>query len=199
MLRVLFLIFDPANTWERIAQAQHGVVRVFLLAVLPVLLVGSAVEAYGMIKFGRERGFMATPKPVAMEVMQRYQAVQLGLGLALLFGGGWLLKMIGQGFHRRHSYTECFATAAYSLTPLFLLRALNAIPAMNLWISWGIGIFLSVAVLYRGMPRLMKPDPSNALGLYFMASVVFILATGFANFLGILVLEEKILRNWGVV
>lgn len=199
MLRVLMLIFDPANTWERIEQAQHGVVRVFLLSVLPVLLVGSAVEAYGMVKFGREGGIMAKAKPVPIEVVQRYEAVQLGLALALLFGGGWLLKMIGQGFHRSHSYTECFATAAYSLTPLFLLRALNAIPAMSLWISWGIGIVLSLAVLYRGMPRLMKPDPSNALGLYFMASVVLLFATGFANFLAILVLEEKVLRNWGVV
>jgi hypothetical protein len=41
----------------------------------------------------------------------------------------------------------------------------------------------------------MKPDPSNALGLYIMTALVYILASGLMNFLATRVLDENILAN----
>ena len=38
----------------------------------------------------------------------------------------------------------------------------------------------------------MKPDPSNALGLYILSSLLLILISGLAEFLSLLVLQEKI-------
>ena len=76
-----------------------------------------------------------------------------------------------------------------------IVRILDGWPAINTWICWGIGIFISVTVLYRGLPRIMKPDLSSALGLCLLASVLLIVLTGLAHFLAVLVLDEKLLTS----
>jgi len=43
--------------------------------------------------------------------------------------------------------------------------------------------------------RVMKPDPSSALGLYLMACFSLIVVTGLAHFLAVWVLEQKILAH----
>jgi hypothetical protein len=186
------VILDPGGTWERIEKEQHGVARVFAISTLPLLVVVSVVEAYGLMTWGRERAMSGRTRALGTDLLLRYEITQFILALVLLFFGAWLLKLIAEGFHRRHSYQQSFVTAAYALGPLFLSRMLNAIPGVNLWITWGIGIALVLAALYRGVPRTMKPDPSNALGLYIMASLVLILSSGLANFVAIMVLDEKI-------
>jgi hypothetical protein len=195
MIKALLLIFDPVGTWEKIENAHHRVMTVFLLFLLPLMLLTSAVEGGALVKFGEERGsvnerVVKIPLPVAL----RYGAAQIVLGLAVVFGGASLVRSIGAGFHRRHTYTECFTTLAYSLSPLFLARLLDAVPALNTWVCWGIGILFSVSALYRGVPRIMKPDPSNALGLYLISSLTLIILTGLAHFFTLLVLDEKILN-----
>jgi hypothetical protein len=196
MIKTLLLIFDPTHTWDKIEKAPQRGVTVFLQFLLPLLLLTSAVEALALVEFGERRGavierIVKVPVPVAV----RYAVAQVTLTLVILFLGAWGLQQIGSGFHRRHTYTECFTTLAYSLGPLLLLRMLDAAPAINTWICWGIGIALSISVLYRGVPRIMRPDPSNALGLYLVSALVLILATGLAHFVEVLVLEEKILAS----
>jgi hypothetical protein len=55
---------------------------------------------------------------------------------------------------------------------------------------------LAISALYRAIPYVMKPDPSNALGLYVMASFALIVLTGLAHFLAIQVLEQKALHEF---
>jgi Yip1-like protein len=194
MIKALLLIFDPVGTWEKIENAHHRVMTIFLLFLLPLMLLTSAVEGCALMKFGDERGSVNQRiVKIPLQVALRYGAVQLVLGFAVVFGGAWLVRSIGAGFHRRHTYTECFTTLAYSLSPLFLARLLDAVPALNTWVCWGIGILLSLSALYRGIPRIMKPDPSNALGLYLISSLTLIIITGLTHFVTMLVLEEKIL------
>jgi ABC-type Na+ efflux pump permease subunit len=102
---------------------------------------------------------------------------------------------MGQGFHRRHSYSESFAALGYSLGPFFLARLLSAIPSINSWIPYTIGILLAVSALYKGIPRVMKPDPSSALGLYIMTSLGLIVITALAHFLLLQVLDQNILHK----
>ena len=186
------VILDPAGTWERIEKEERGVLAVFAISSLPLLLVVSAIEAYGLMTWGRERTISGKTRAIGTELLVRYELTQFIIALVLLFFGAWLLKLIAEGFHRRHSYKQSFITTAYAFGPLFGCRILNAIPGVYLWITWAIGITLVVAALYRGLPRIMKPDPSNALGLYIMASLVFILASGLGNFVALMVLDDKI-------
>lgn len=193
MIKALLLILDPTNTWDAIEQAERNLTKVLLQFVLPVLLITGAAEAYGLITFGhRKSAVVERIDKVSPAVTARYKAAQLGLDLFVLFGGAAALQRIGASFHRRHTFTECFITLAYSLSPVFLLRLLNMIPAINPWIGWGIGILLAVSVLYRGIPRIMKPDPSSALGLYMLSSLLLILISGLAEFLSLLVLHKQV-------
>jgi hypothetical protein len=196
MVKALLLIFDPAATWEKIQTTKHFVWRVLFLYLLPIMVIAFAVEGWLLIRFGREHGgIIERVVPVSRELAIRYELVQFILGLAVSFGGAWLFRKLGESFHRRHSYTECFTTIGYSLGPYFLARMLDGWPALNTWIAWSLGALLALSVLYRGIPRLMKPDPSNALGLYLLCSLLLLVLTGLSHFVAALVLDEKILRS----
>ncbi len=198
MIKSLLLIFDSANTWEKIAAAPQSVLKVITLSLMPLLLLSAAAEGAALIKFGREQGPLDTMKPVSQALALRYEIAQLGLSLLVVVAGAAVLQKIGQSFHRRHTYSECFTTLAYSLSPLFLLRVFAGFPAIHTWACWAVGILLSVSALYRGIPRIMRPDPSNALGLYLLSSLLLIVVTGLAHFVAGLVFNEKILAGaWG--
>jgi hypothetical protein len=195
MITALLLIFDPSGTWEKIGSTpKHRVWQIFLSYLLPLLFLSIAVESFGLMKLGmNEGGLLSRVVKPSQDLVVRYEAVQVLIDLLIIFGGTWLLKQVGEGFHRRHTYSECFATLGYSLGPLYLFRMLDALPAINTWLCYGVGILLVVAALYRGVARVMKPDPSNALGVYLMASLVMIAITGIGHYLAVLVLDEKIL------
>jgi hypothetical protein len=194
MLRALLLVVDPSRTWEAIKNARHSVVRLSLQLVLPLLLVTSAGEAFGFLRLGVERGRVTeTLTKAPLELAIRYEVVQAAFTLFIIYAGSALLKGIGASFHRRHTYNECFTTLAYSVSPLLFLRLLDGVPAINTWVCYGIGIFLTLSLVYRGIPFIMRPDPSNALGLFMVCSLLLMVTTGLAHFVAQLVLEERFL------
>ena len=81
---------------------------------------------------------------------------------------------------------------AYGLSPLFLLRLLDAFPSVPPWVPWSIGILLSIGALYHGVPRMMEPDPAHAFGLFLMSSLVLLLVTGLVRFVTWWYLEGKL-------
>jgi hypothetical protein len=194
MIRVLLLLIEPSRTWEKIKNDQPSVARVSWSCLLPVLLLASAGEALGLVYLGVERGTVTQRVvKVSQALALRYELTQIVFSLVIVYLGAVALKGIGASFHRRHSYTQCFTMLAYSLSPLFLLRLLDAVPAVSTWVCYSIGILLALSFLYRGIPFVMQPDPSNALGLFLFCSVLLMGATGLAHFLAVLVLDEKIL------
>jgi hypothetical protein len=94
-----------------------------------------------------------------------------------------LMKMFGETFRERHTYQQVFTLAIFGLSPLFLLRLTDAISAMNPWVSWSIGILLSLEVVYQGLPTVMEPDPPNAIGLFFMSGLALVAITGLERFI----------------
>jgi hypothetical protein len=194
MIRALLLIINPSSTWEAIKNEQPSVARTSFSFLLPLLLLSSLGEAWGLLRLGVEQGpFTQTVGPVSEHLALRYALVQAGLSLLVVYAGAAALKLIGASFHRRHSYSECFTTLAFSLSPLFLIRLLDAVPAVNTWVCYGIGIFLTVSLLYRGIPFILKPDPSSALGLFMICSFLLVGTTALAHFVTVQVLEQRIL------
>ena len=63
------------------------------------------------------------------------EAGQVLLSLLVVFAGANLLKAIGETFHGRHTYTQAFTAVAYGLSPLFLLRLLDAFSIISPWVS----------------------------------------------------------------
>src|ERR1043166_6970984 len=137
MIRALMLVLNPSATWEKIEADPRNVARTFFLFLLPLMLLSAAVEGWGLWHFGVERSTLADLATrrvnVSTELAVRYEVAQLGFGLLIVLGGAWLFRLIGEGFHRRHSYAETFTTLAYSTSPLFLLRMFDALPGVNTW------------------------------------------------------------------
>jgi hypothetical protein len=124
---------------------------------------------------------------IALKTFSVGEAVVYEVGHVLLtffvvFLGAKIIKALGETFHGRHTYTQTFTTVAYGLSPLFLLRLLDAFPSFSPWITWSIGIVLCVSVLYQGVPRMMTPDPPHAFGLYLMSALLLVIITGLARF-----------------
>ena len=185
MLKAILLVFEPLATWEKIFLARRGMVYILLVYLLPLLLITSAGEGFGLVHWGKLRGevreiarpYLFKPAEAAL-----FEGAQVLLSLFVVFIGAHLVKSVGETFHGRHTYLQAFSAVAYGLSPLFLLRLLDAFPGVSLWVTWSIGIVLSIAVLYNGLPRMMEPDPPHAFGLFLMSSVLLTLITGLVRF-----------------
>jgi len=193
MIRALLLIFDGARTWEAIKEAQSGVARVSVSFLFPLLLLSALGESAGMLRLGVERGDLSTKvfKP-DLDLVLRYEGLQIICTLIIVYLGAMALRMLGMSFHRRHTYKECFTTLAYSYSPMLLMRMVDGIPAVPTWVCYGVGVFLMLCLFYRSIPFIMRPDPSNALGLFVFCSFLLLMASGLAHYLATLVLEEKL-------
>jgi hypothetical protein len=194
MIKVLLLVFDSVAAWERIALAQRKWVGILSGYLLPLLLLVSAVEGYGLMQWGKARGGLAHPRPFSFSEMLVFEIGQLVLSLLVVFVGAWLIKSLGETFHGRHNFNQAFTVAAYGLSPVILLRMLNAFPNVSPWVSWLIGIALTFSILYYGLPRVMKPDPSHAFGLYLTSSLLLLMLTGLARVLIVFYLQGKLVR-----
>jgi hypothetical protein len=194
MIRTLLLIFDPIPTWERIVRAQRSLLFILVVYLLPLLVLTSAWEAYGLVHWGKIQGTVPRLKRFSVGEAAGFEAAQFGLSLAVVFICAKLVKSLGQTFHGRHTYTQAFTAVAYGLGPVFLLRLLDAFSGVSPWVSWSIGIILSIAVLYHGLPQVMQPDPPHAFGLYLMSSLLLVLISGLVRFLTAWYLQGRFAR-----
>ena len=184
MIKAFLLIFEPVQSWDVVARSHRGLAFIFVTFLLPMVILTSAAEGYGLAHWGKWRQdaeYQVIWKfPVKEAVV--YEVVQAALTLAVVFIAATILKSLGETFHGRHTFTQSFKTIAYGLSPLFVLRLFDTFPSVSPWTTWIIGVVLCVAVLYQGLPRVMMPDPPHAFGLYLMNSLLLVLITGIARF-----------------
>lgn len=191
MIKALLLIFNPVGTWDRIARAQRGLAFVFGVFLLPLLAVTSLVEGYGLVRWGKLQQNVEYLKRFTPTEAITFEVGQIILWLVVVTIGAWTVKMLGETFHGRHSFTQTFTLVAYGLSPIVLLRVFDAFSGVNPWIPWVVGILLVVRVLYQGVPRLMQPDPPHAFGLYLMSTFLLIMTSGLARFVSAWYLEGR--------
>lgn len=191
MIKALLLLIHPGTTWEGIATAGRGILFVLFLYLLPLILLTSVVEGYGLRRWGKwQKGEVSYLKkfsvPETVVVEAAYSVLLLGVACsraaATAFAGT---------FHRRHTYTHAFTAIAYGLGPLLVLRMADLSPAITPWLPWGVGIVLTVAVLYHGLPCVLRPAPPHAIGLYFLTSMTLIVIAGLARLLYVFYVEGR--------
>lgn len=164
-----------------------------MIYVLPLLLLTTAVETYGLVHLGRRTGGeVEKTVRILPEPAVHYEAVQLGLSLVALFLGAKIIQMIGKSFHGRQTFTQAFTVVAYGLGPLFTLRVVNAFPQIPPGLTWVVGIVLSVSVMYQGIPRVMLPDLTHSLGLFLLSALTLIIITGLSCLLKYYLLKQLI-------
>ena len=199
MFNALLLIFAPIPAWERISRGSRSLAYLLLSYLLPLVAAGCVAEGYGLVRWGKWQGDVPHLKKFPAGEALIFEIGQFVLLLAIVFLGARLIKAIGETFHGRHTFGQAFVAVAYGMSPFFLLRFLDAFAAVSPWITWSLGILLSVGVMYQGLPRVMEPDPPHAFGLYLMSSLLLILITGLARFVTAWYLAGKLTRLEGLI
>src|SRR6266542_2308264 len=136
MIKALLLIFDPAATWERILQARRSLASILFFYLCPLLILVSAAEGYGLLRWGKLRGLGEKPHFFTAGEAVIIETAQFLVSVGVVFLGAALVKSIGETFHGRHTLTQAFATVAYGLAPLFLLRLCDPLSTDAIWIPW---------------------------------------------------------------
>ena len=183
MIKVFFLIFEPGVAWEKIAQARRGFVFITAVQLLPLILLGSALETWGLLRHGKWQPKFQIFKHFPPQEIYTFEIIQFLLLFAVVFVSALLVFKIGLTFQDRLKFLQAFTTIAYGFCPMFLLRFLDASASMNPLVPWLLGVALMVWILYQGIPRVMQPDPTHAFGVYLSATIVVVLTSGLARFI----------------
>lgn len=178
MIKVFFLIFEPTVAWEKIAQARRGFAFITVVHVLPFLLAGTALEAWGLHLHGKWQPRFDHYKLFSAPEIINFEIIQFVLLFAVVLVSALLIYKIAQTFQDRLSFLQAFTTAAYGFSPLFLAHFLDAGATVHPAAPWVIGIGLIMWILYQGIPRVMQPDPTHAFGVYLSTIIVVILTSG---------------------
>jgi len=194
MIQALVLMFEGGPAWDRIVLKAQGFARVFWLRLLPMLVITTVLEGLGLVHWGKWQPDFRYCKPFSPHQAIAYELGQSALNLGMILVCAWVVQVLGRTFHGRITYTyaRSFTAVVYGLSPMFLFRLLDPFPSMSPYITWALGIVLSIWILYDGLPRLLKPDPTHALGLYMSCAIVLLLATGLVRVVTALYLQGNV-------
>src|SRR5260370_19733519 len=106
MVTALLLNFEPMATWERIFRALRSLMFILAVYLLPLLVVTSGGEAYGLGHWGKWQGQVEPLKKFSVGEAGIFEAAQCSLSLLLVFIGAHLSKSIRRTLPSRHTYTH---------------------------------------------------------------------------------------------
>jgi hypothetical protein len=182
MIRVFFLIFEPAVAWEKIAKAQRGYAFVLGTYVLPFVLLATVLEGWGLMKWGRwQPRFNRIKIFTDQQVVVHFEIMQAVIFLLVIFISALLLRFACEQFHGQRKFRDTLTVMAYSFGPTMLFHLVNLFPTVHPVVGWIIGTVLSLFVLYAGVPRVMQPLPVHAFGAYMSAVFILLLMSGLAR------------------
>jgi hypothetical protein len=181
MIKALFLILRPGPTWEHLAEAGPRLAFIFAFYLVPMLCVMAVAEGFGLVHWGVPQMNSGLIKKLTVNEAVVFEAAQMLLMVLVIAISAVLIKLLGETFHSRANYRQAFIVVIYGLSPLFLIQSLNVFP-VPVWLIWSIGVLLALMALYHGVPCVMRTDPTHALGLYFMSSLVVLSITASGRF-----------------
>jgi hypothetical protein len=182
MIRVFFLILEPDVTWNKIAQARDGFIHILAIQLLPLLLLTSALEAWGLNRHGKwQPKFQMFYTGFSRHEILCFEVTQILLFLAVVFVSALLVYKIARNFQGDLAFLQVFTVMAYGFSPMFLVHCLDASAAVHPVVPWLLGMALAMWVLYQGIPRVMQTDPTHAFGVYLSAMFVVLLTSGLAR------------------
>jgi hypothetical protein len=181
MIKAFLLLFNSAPSWESIFRSRRSLLYVLMVQFCPLLLLFCLGEGFYLVHWGHTRGVVPRPHLFPVNETVVFEAAQFVLWLIVLFVDAAMIKAFGETFHGRHNYTETFTVVAYTLSPFFLLLLVGAFIPINHWVIFFIAMLFTLGTMYNGLPRIMKPDPPHAFGLYLMSAILVALTGGIAH------------------
>jgi uncharacterized membrane protein YidH (DUF202 family) len=195
MIKALLLVFEPVQTWDRIADSKRGFWFVLLINLLPLLAITGLAEGYALTTWGKWEAVIEKNKLVPPGEAWFYVAVQGGLSLIMVFALAWMIRVVNESFHGDATFSEAFSLIAYSLSPLFTVRLIDMLPGVSgyySWVSLIIGAVLVLGTFYGGMPRMLRLGPANAFGHYFICILLVLVVAASVRFFSLAALGGKI-------
>jgi hypothetical protein len=183
MLKVFFLVCEPGVAWDKIVQARRGFAFITIIHLLPLILVSTALETWGLHNHGKWQPQFHMYKTFPQQDVTTFGIIQFLLSFAVVFVSAVLVFKISQTFQDKRPFLGAFTVVAYGFSPIFLLRFLDVFADMHPAVTWSVGMALTVWILYQGIPRVMQPDPTHAFGVYLSATFVVVLTSGLARLL----------------
>ena len=188
------LVLDPGASWDSIVLRKRSWQTILLIYLLPLWLIAFVAEFYGLVHWGKPRGFVSELKTLSNSEALIFEIIQLVLMAVLVFVGAKLIRSLGETFHGRNTFNQAFTVAAYGLGPVFTMRIFDAFSGAAGWVywaTWGVGIVLTISILYLGVPKVMLPDPPHAFGFYMTSCIFLMILSGLIRFLTFSFLEGK--------
>lgn len=186
------MIVSPFKAWGRVTTARPGYVQILALYLIPLTLLGVAVEGYSLSKWGEKRGEFEYALKVPAQSAFRYSIAQFILLLASVSIGAKCLQWVTLSFQVQTNYLSCFTLMAYGFGPILLSRFVDALPALPSWICWGLGGVMSISVLYHGVGLALRPEQTKGFGLYVVSVIIVILFSLLSHLVAMSVLRGKL-------
>ena len=194
MLRALNLLFSPEAEWQKAALKPPHFAIVLFISILPLMAIILAIEGWSLVKYGEVFRGLA-PRTISFERAVKYE-VFYGVAslLAMLFGGR-LLRNVGRTFNLTSSYSVCFILIAFGYFPIILVRLMDALPQINTWICWAVGVVLAFRILYHGIALWLRPEQTKGFGLLLVSFLYILVMSALVHFAAIQMLQGRFLKN----
>src|ERR1035441_259539 len=143
MIKVFFLIFEPSVAWEKIAQARRGFVFITVIHLLPLILLGTALETWGLTRHdspGKWQPRFQIFKHFPPQEIYTFETIQFFLLLAMVFVSALIIFKISQTFQDRLKFLQAFTKVAYGYSPMFLFHFLDSNATMHSATAWIFGM-----------------------------------------------------------
>lgn len=200
MIKALQLLFGPAKTWDAISRQERGVPAVIFVHLLPAIAIACALEGWALVTFGNQPIKLDFASRQVVEVTRetaiRFAVGQAVISVATVFLLGFFLQLLLRSFHRRAPFRLAFSVMAHCYGLVLLMQIVDGIPAAPTWLCRFAGAVLAARAFYIGLIRVIRPDPSTALGLYFLGALLLFAFAGISHFVALQILEGNLLQRF---
>ncbi len=149
------ILLQPQTEWDRIAGEPADVNKIYTGYVLPLVALSAICAFVGMSVFGI-LGFRIGLVPGLVGLV-----LQVVLGVAGVFILAFITNALAPSFGSQQDMGQAHKLAAYGSTAGFLAGVFAIFPPLGIL---GIVGLYSLALMYIGLPRLMKTPEDKRIG-----------------------------------
>lgn len=163
------IILKPATEFDRIASEPTDVNKLYIGYALPLLLLGAICTFIGFTLVGMP--FIGrVPIVLGLEMA----VLRVVGGLIGIFLMAFVINALAPNFGSQQDMGQAHKLAVYSSTAALLCGVFSILPVLAIL---GILAIYSLALLYIGLPRLMK-TPEDKRIVYFVVILVVCIVLG---------------------
>jgi|CXWL01.1.fsa_nt_gi hypothetical protein len=169
--RVKNILMTPAAEWARIRNEDTALAQLLTGYIVPLAAVSALAAVIGTFWI---TGFFFGGSALITVVVGAL--IQVGVAALGVFVWGWLINALAPNFGAEQNQQKAFQLSAYSATAALVAGISMLLPLLAPLVMLA-GLVYSLALLYIGLPIMMKA-PEDKRVAYFITIVVVALVAG---------------------